>query len=143
MNWEQVLEVAKWMPVIRQVEVTLGIPKDLLCRMAFQESSFRPEVIDGTEASPPGALGILQLMPQYFEEVRVAKPFTDEDTKNQILRAGGYLVHLHAQFKDWAEALAAYNYGPGNEEAYLEHRLIDLPKETRNYINAILGDVHV
>jgi Transglycosylase SLT domain len=95
------------------------------------------------EKSGPGALGILQLMPQFFHEVRVPIPFSDEATRSQIVRAGTYLVQLRREFNSWAEALAAYNYGPGNEEKYLNHKIAGLPKETTDYVTQILNDVPI
>jgi soluble lytic murein transglycosylase-like protein len=109
--------------------------------MAFQESSFKPAVIDGTEASAPGALGILQLMPQFWSTVRRPIPFTDDDTHAQIVQAAGFVAELHAKYGDWAETLAAYNFGPGNEDKYLQHKIAGLPAETKNYVSKILADV--
>lgn len=140
-DWRQVGEGPRWVPYIRRIEDSLGIPRDLLARMAFQESSFREEVIRGAKASGPGALGILQLLPQYFNCVHAPIPYTDESVKAQILRAGQYLIALYARFHDWGEALAAYNFGPGNEEKYLEHKIKGLPSETKNYVKCILADV--
>lgn len=143
MSWKLVGEGPKWLPVITDVEVSLNIPAGLLARMAFQESSFRPEVIYGTKASKPGALGILQMMPQYFDCVRRPIPFSDDAVRTQIIRAGQYLIQLHERFGDWAEALAAYNFGPGNEQKYLDHKISGLPQETVNYVTEILADVPV
>lgn len=141
MNWRLANDGPKWVPVINRTELALGIPADLLARMAFQESSFRPDVIDGSHASPAGALGILQLEPAFFPAVYAPIPFTDDSVKTQIVRAGQYLMSLYHRFGTWAEALAAYNYGPGNEEKFLDHRISGLPKETVDYYTEILADV--
>jgi soluble lytic murein transglycosylase-like protein len=141
-DWRQANEGPTWIPVIAQVEQVIGIPPGLLARMAFQESSFLDRRIRGLEASPAGALGILQLMPQFFPCVHAPIPFSDDSVKTQIIRAGQYLVQLHTRLGDWAEALAAYNFGPGNEEKYLAHR-VSLPEETQNYVTEILADVPV
>jgi soluble lytic murein transglycosylase-like protein len=141
MDWKSANDGPKWVPFINLVESSLAIPPDLLARMAFQESSFLPARIDGTQPSPAGALGILQLMPQFFVEVRAPIPFSESSVQSQIRRAGQYLVSLHARFGDWAEALAAYNFGPGNEDKYLQHKIAGLPAETTNYVTEILADV--
>lgn len=142
-DWKNAGDGPKWIPIITQVEEALDLPTGLLARMAFQESSFRPGVIDGTIPSPPGALGILQLMPQFFPAVNRPIPFSDDAVKSQIIAAGVYVKQQYTRFGDWAEALAAYNYGPGNEEKYLEHRIAGLPIETQNYVSEILADVPV
>jgi soluble lytic murein transglycosylase-like protein len=142
-NWKAVLQGPKWAPYINVIEQSLGIPKDLLARMAYQESSFKPDVITGLVKSPAGALGILQLIPQFWSTVQGPIPFTDQDTYAQIKQAAGFLASLHDRFGDWAEALAAYNFGPGNEEKYLEHKIAGLPQETQDYVTEILADVPV
>jgi soluble lytic murein transglycosylase-like protein len=141
MIWSEANDGPKWVPVIEHIESALGIPPGLLARMAFQESSFLPDVINGTKPSPVGALGILQLMPEFFPEVRNPIPFPDDVVAEQINRAGQYLVELYERFGSWVEALAAYNFGPGNEDKYLEHKIAGLPQQTINYVSEIIKDV--
>jgi len=141
-GWKNVQQGPKWVPYIEFVEQQLGIPPDLLARMAYQESRFREDIITGTTASSAGALGILQLMPAFFKSVQVPVPFTDADTQAQIQEAGNYIVSLYKQFGDWGTALAAYNFGPGNEQKALAGQL-QLPAETVNYVTQILADVDV
>lgn len=142
MGWETVNQGPVWVPVINQTEAALGIPPNLLARQAYQESRFRPEIIDGTQASPAGALGIMQLMPQYFTSVQVQRPYTIADTQAQISEAGNYIASLFAQFGDWGLALAAYNDGPTNVKHFMAG-VRALPTETQNYVAQILADVPV
>jgi soluble lytic murein transglycosylase-like protein len=142
-GWETVNDGPVWVPVIRAAEAQFGIPTDLLARMAYQESRFRPEVIDGTKASPAGALGILQMMPHWFSTVRVPRPFTAADTNAQIQQAAQELVRLVNYYSgDWGLALAAYNDGQANIDNYLggTHTL---KPETINYVSQVLADVPV
>jgi soluble lytic murein transglycosylase-like protein len=141
-GWQNVNQGPVWVPVINQTEASLSIPTNLLARMAFEESSFLPAVIDGTQASSAGALGILQLMPQYFTTVQVAIPFSSADTSAQITQAGEQLVSLYQQFGDWGVAVAAYNAGAGTMQAVLAGTEA-LPTETSNYVAAVLSDVPV
>jgi len=140
MGWATVNEGPVWVPVINQTESAYGIPANLLARQAYQESRFRADVIDGTTASPAGALGILQLMPQYFSTVQVPTPFTAADTTSQITQAAQQMVALYNQFRDWGLALAGYNDGAGNVNAYLAGNRA-LPAETQQYVSEILADV--
>lgn len=141
-GWQTVNDGPQWVPVIQVAEMQQGIPQNLLARMAYQESHFRTSIIDGTQASPAGALGILQLMPQYFATVRVPRPFTAQDTAAQIQQAAGELSRLYGVFGDWALALAGYNDGQGNVQAYLAGNRA-LPAETLNYVSDVLADVPV
>ena len=139
-GWPSVEQGPVWVPVINQTEQQLGIPANILARMAYEESHFRQDIIDGTTASSAGALGILQLMPQYFNTVTVPRPFTTADTVNQISQAGGQLLALFNQFNDWTLAVAAYNAGAGTVSAYISGTRT-LPTETQNYVADILADV--
>jgi len=140
MGWASVNEGPTWVPVINQSEAAYGLPANLLARQAYQESHFRQEVIDGTKASPAGALGLMQLMPQDFGSVTVPIPFNASDTQQQISDAAAYMARLYAQFADWGLALAAYDDGPGNVQKYLAGQRA-LPTETQNYVAQILTDV--
>lgn len=129
---------ALWLPTLAKAEIRHGIPTDLLARIAFQESSFRAGVISGAIKSKPGAVGIMQLMPQFF-------PGAGVDPVKDIDAAATFLVGLYRRFRDWQEAVAAYNWGAGNEHhAYVEHgayRLCDMPTETQNYVRKVFADV--
>lgn len=141
-GWQNVNDGPTWVPVINETETSLGIPTNLLARMAYQESSFLPDVIDGTQASSAGALGILQLMPSEFSSVQVATPFSSADTQNQISQAGQYLVQLYQQFNDWGVAVAAYDAGPGTMQNVLAGTEA-MPTETQTYLADVLSDVPV
>lgn len=142
-NWKNELEGPVWVPYLQYVERMWTIPVDLLARVAYQESRFRLEIINGTKASLVGALGLMQMMPQFWASVHAPVPFTEAATKNQIAQAAAFLAGLYHRFGSWPEALAAYNFGPGNEEKYLEHKIAGLPKETQDYVREILADVPI
>lgn len=139
-GWARVHQGPQWVPVINAAESMAGIPANLLARMAYQESHFRPEFIDGTKASEAGALGILQLMPQYFSTVRVPRPYTPQDTAAQIQEAAGELARLYRHYQDWGLAVAAYNDGQGNVDRYVAGNRA-LPAETITYVSDVLTDV--
>jgi soluble lytic murein transglycosylase-like protein len=141
-GWQNVNDGPVWVPVINQSEAAYGIPANLLARQAYQESHFRREIIDGTTPSSAGALGILQLMPQYFDSVNVPRPYTSADTQAQITQAAQQMQSLYSQFGDWGLALAAYNDGAQNVKDYLAGTR-PLPLETQTYVAQILTDVPV
>lgn len=124
-----------YQPTFAVVESNNGIPANLLFRLGYQESHFRPDIIDGTTQSSAGAVGIMQLEPQFF-------PGAGQDPQTDIATAGGYLAKLYAEFNDWQLAVAAYNDGPGNINAYLGGTKT-LPLETQNYVADVFADVPV
>jgi soluble lytic murein transglycosylase-like protein len=141
-GWQAVQQGPLWVPVINSIEAQYGIPPNLLARIAYQESRFRPDVITGSTVSSAGALGIMQLMPQYFHSVNVPRPYSPDDTTAQITEAAQLLANLYAHFGDWSLAIAAYNDGQGNIDAYLagSHAL---PQQTTDYVSQVLADVPV
>ncbi len=141
-GWKAVQQGPVWVPVLNTTESEYGIPTDLLARIAYQESHFRPDIITGTKVSPAGALGLMQLMPQYFASVQRPRPYSAADTVAQISEAAQLLQQLYSRFGDWALAIAAYNDGAGNVNQYIAGNRA-LPKETTDYVAAVLADVPV
>jgi soluble lytic murein transglycosylase-like protein len=138
--WKQSQNAQKWLPSLSDAEIQYGIPTDLLARMAYQETHFTDANISGTNSSPAGALGLMQLEPQYFASVRRPIPFSDSDTLDQIAEAAQELARLHGVFNSWQWAVAAYNDGQGNIQQVLAGNR-SLPVETSDYLSAVFGDV--
>lgn len=121
---------------ITRAEEQYGIPTSLLGRLLFQESHFRPDIINGTKRSSAGAIGIAQFMPGTARELGVDPLNADQ----AIAGAGRYLRQLYDRLGTWTEALAAYNWGIGNVK---RKGLAAAPAETRAYVLEILNDVEV
>lgn len=141
-GWKAVNQGPVWVPVLNVAERGNGIPTDLLARIAYQESRFRPDVIDGTRPGGAGELGIMQMLPQYFTAVRGTVPFSSDDTANQINQAAAELARLYGVFFDWGWAIAGYNDGQGNIQAVLNGQR-NLPASTAAYVADVLADVPV
>jgi Transglycosylase SLT domain len=88
--------------------------------------------------SPKGAMGLMQIMPDTWNELRVRyrlgkDPYNPRDN----IRAGtAYLRELHDRYGS-PGFLAAYNAGPKRYEDYLSGKR-SLPPETRAYVAALL-----
>lgn len=137
-SWKQVGAGPTWVPVLNDIEQEHGLPADLLARVAYQESSFRESVIRGTTDSSAGALGIMQMEPQFFSSVRAPVPFSDADVHAQIEQAASELARLYQHYGDWTLALAAYNAGEGEVDKYGG---VPPFTETQNYVADITADV--
>lgn len=92
---------------------------------------------DPRAVSPAGAMGLMQIMPATWDELRVhyglgANPF---DPRDNILAGAAYLRQLHDRYGSIRAMLAAYNAGPARYEASLAGK--PLPPETRTYIAAL------
>lgn len=134
--WKRSANAARYIPALHTAEDAHDIPRDLLARLAYQESRFRDDIISGKVKSPAGAVGIMQLMPQFHPDVNPLDPYA------AIAYAGQYLGALFRQFGSWKVALAAYNWGPGNVSRYL-NQPAKWPQETMDYVAQITKDVPV
>lgn len=133
--WSAPAAAAPWREAIAQAEQRYGIPQDLLLRQLDIESDhFDPDVVYGRRTSSAGAIGIAQFEPPTAAQYGV-DPF---DPMSSIDGAARYMRDLFRQFGAWGAALAAYNWGPG----HVARQGADAaPKETRNYVAAILSAV--
>jgi len=63
-----------------------------------------------TLTSPKGALGLMQLMPATAAQLGV----DPNDAQQNVAGGRKNLTQLYIRFGNWSDALAAYNWGPGN-----------------------------
>ena len=113
-----------------------GIPPQVLYKLLYTESRFRPDIIDGRTKSPAGALGIAQFMPATAQQ-ELGSTAAALDPAQAIPGAARYLAKLQRQLGgDLTKAVAAYNWGIGNVQ---RKGLSAAPKETRDYAMNILG----
>lgn len=128
----------KYAPLIAATEQKYGIPTGVLHKLIKAESAFKASIINGTQRSRVGALGIAQFMPATaIEELGSVQAALDP--LKAIDGAGRYLKKIYAYVgKDWTKAVAGYNWGMG----YAKNRnLATAPQETKDYVKKILGVV--
>ena len=87
--------------------------------------------------SSAGAIGLMQIMPGTWAELRTAHGFGSDpfDRRENILAGTAYLRQMYDQFGA-PGFLAAYNAGPGRYAEHLRTGRI-LPRETRRYVAAL------
>jgi soluble lytic murein transglycosylase-like protein len=124
----------RWDPLIEAAARRFAIPEKWLRAVMRQESGGRTMLAEGVKiVSPVGAIGLMQLMPRTYEEMRAehnlgADPFKPEDN---IAAAAAYLRWLNRKF-GLSGMFAAYNAGPGRVQ-----QGGNLPAETQNYVKGI------
>lgn len=96
---------------------------------------------DARAVSRAGALGLMQLMPRTWDELRArlglgADPF---DVRDNVMAGAAYLRQMLDQFGP-SGFLAAYNAGPGRYADALAGRA-PLPRETRAYVAALAPQI--
>ena len=64
------------------------------------------------------------------------------DLAQNRLLGRGYLARLYRRYGDWPDAIAAYNWGPGNMDAWIERGrpASGLPLEVERYRDRVLRD---
>ena len=116
---------------VAEASQRFGVP------VAWIRAVMRAESAGDRQAiSSAGAMGLMQIMPATWTELRVryrlgSNPY---DSRDNILAGTAYLRELYDRYGS-PGFLAAYNAGPGRYEASLSGR--PLPAETRAYISAI------
>ena len=92
---------------------------------------------DARAVSPKGAMGLMQIMPPTWDEVRARHGLgTDPCEPHDTINAGAaYLAQMRDRY-GMPGALAAYNAGPAR---YEEHKLlgVPLPGETAAYLDKL------
>ena len=117
---------------VAEAALRFGIPASWIKTIMQAESRG-----DVRAVSPKGAMGLMQIMPQTWADLRSRyglgpNPF---DPHDNILAGAGYLRELHDRYGA-AGFLAAYNAGPGRYEDYLANGR-PLPVETQAYVAAL------
>lgn len=91
---------------------------------------------DPRATSPKGAIGLMQIMPETWAELRVRYRLGDDpyDPHDNTVAGAAYIRELFDRYGS-PEWIAAYNAGPGRYEEALKGR--PLPPETRAYVAAL------
>ena len=121
-----------WGPYIREASARFRVPGHWVRAVMRQESGGEQQA-----TSPVGAMGLMQVMPATYEELRVRYQLGDDpyDPHNSILAGTAYIREMYDRFGA-PGFLAAYNAGPDRVDSYLAGRAV-LPDETVNYLAAI------
>jgi len=93
---------------------------------------------DPAATSYKGAMGLMQVMPQTWVELRARYGFGANayDPRESILAGAAYLREMHDRYGTVEGMLAAYNAGPGRYDDHLATGR-PLPWETQNYVAII------
>ena len=128
-----------WGPYITEASNKFDVPERWVREVMRVESGAHEFRANGELiTSPVGAMGLMQLMPETYDEVRARYSLGDDayDPHNNILAGTAYLREMYDAFGS-PGFLAAYNGGPARLEDYLTHNR-PLPTETRRYV-AMIG----
>jgi soluble lytic murein transglycosylase-like protein len=132
--------VADWRPFVAEASQRFGMPVAWIERVMYAESGGRTLLNGRPVVSRAGAMGLMQLMPGTWAEMRSALGLGSDpfDPRDNILAGTSYLRRMYDRF-GYPGMFAAYNAGPGRYAAYLAGRQA-LPEETRAYLAVVTGN---
>lgn len=112
-----------------------GVDPNIVRAVVMQESGGRQDVV-----SPAGAIGYGQLMLDTAKGLGVDPYDPEQNIKGTVM----YLGQMRDRYDgNWDRALYAYNWGPGNMDAYLQTGKglngQPMPSETLNYVPGVRG----
>lgn len=131
--------VATWRPLVAEASLRYNVPIAWIERVMQIESRGRAQLGGRPIVSPAGAMGLMQLMPRTWAEMRAlgglgSDPF---DPHDNILAGALYLRLLYGRF-GFPGLFAAYNAGPARYLDYLSGQR-RLPRETSRYLRDAAG----
>lgn len=131
--------VSHWQPYITQASARFGIPETWITRVMLAESGGHIMRNGRPIRSKAGAMGLMQLMPGTWEEMRRDHRLGDDpdDPSDNILAGTAYLRQLYDRF-GYPGMFAAYNAGPSRYARYLSTGRA-LPMETVAYLRSVSG----
>ena len=118
--------------IIAEASQRFGIPEGWIRAVMRVESHG-----DVRALSPAGAMGLMQIMPATWAELRIRHRLGGDpyDARDNILGGAAYLREMYDRYGS-PGFLAAYNAGSGRYEEYLATGRA-LPTETRAYVAAL------
>ena len=132
-------QVDRWSAEIGEASARFGIPEEWIRRVMKAESDGRTLFGGAPIVSRAGALGLMQLMPRTWLQMRAANglgadPF---DPHDNIIAGTAYLRAMYDRF-GYPGLFAAYNAGPAR---YADHLVngFRLPSETLSYLQKTAG----
>lgn len=120
-------------PFITEASARFRIPAAWIRAVLAAESAQ-----DVRAMSSAGAMGLMQVMPDTWEELRDRYRLGDDpfDLRGNILAGAAYLREMLDRYGTIGGMLAAYNAGPARYDDYLATGR-PLPAETRDYVAAL------
>lgn len=131
--------IDRWSAYIAEASTRFGVPMEWIRRVMRAESGGRTKLSGRPIVSRAGAMGLMQLMPETWREMRAQLGLgTDpHDPRDNILAGTLYLRMMYDRF-GYPGLFAAYNAGPAR---YARHLATGrrLPRETVAYVSNVAG----
>ncbi|RFD20921.1 murein transglycosylase [Komagataeibacter melaceti] len=126
-----------WGPYITEASQRFDVPAIWIRQVMQRESGGQLYRNGQFVTSLPGAMGLMQLMPPTYDEMRARYNLGPDafEPHDNIVAGTAYIREMYDIYGS-PGFLAAYNSGPGRLDDFLD-RYHTLPKETRDYVASI------
>lgn len=142
----QVVEISKpsvnrWQSLIATASTRFGIPADWIRAVMARESAGLTALHGAPIVSPAGAMGLMQLMPGTWSDMRARYRFGNDpfDPHDNIFAGTAYLREMLERY-GFPGLFAAYHAGPSRMDVVLAGRNV-LPEATKSYLESIVPGV--
>ncbi len=127
-----------WGPYVTEASTRFDVPQRWVREVMRVELGGRLYQNGRLITSGVGAMGLMQVMPETYDELRARYSLSDDayDPHNNIIAGTAYIREMYDIYGAPA-FLAAYNAGPKRLDDYLSNNR-PLPDETRRYV-AMIG----
>ncbi|USS95340.1 lytic transglycosylase domain-containing protein [Serratia symbiotica] len=115
--------------IVSAAEQRFGIPAGLLSAVISKESSGNSGAISGK-----GAIGLARVMPDTARGMGYDPEELKRHPALQVEAGARYLKQMLDARGNVPDALAAYNWGPGNMRKFLRGEKTQIPAETVGYV---------
>jgi len=136
---QEIDAVSRWQAEIAEASQRFGVPVVWIERVMRAESRGHTTLGGRSITSPAGAMGLMQLMPGTWAELRRRLRLGSDphQPRDNIFAGTAYLREMYDKF-GYPGLFAAYNAGPGRYAASLATGR-PLPAETRAYLASVAG----
>ena len=131
----------RWAPLTAEAAQRFAIPEAWIRAVIRAESAGRTERDGRPITSRAGAMGLMQVMPETFEEMRQSHGLGPDpyEPRDNILAGTAFLRAMYERF-GYPGLFAAYNAGPERFATWLRQGG-SLPQETLDYLGRIGSEV--
>lgn len=129
----------RWTPLVAEASRRFAVPEAWIRRVMRAESGGRTTLGGRPIVSRAGAMGLMQLMPGTWHEMRfrIGLGPDPHQPRDNILAGTAYLRLMYDRF-GYPGLFAAYNAGPARYAQHLASRR-RLPAETLAYVATVTG----
>ncbi|OHV86676.1 lytic transglycosylase domain-containing protein [Mesorhizobium sp. ORS 3428] len=130
-------QLRNWQQFVSEASQRFRVPEGWINAVIDAESGGRTMVHGHPITSRAGAMGLMQVMPGTYDEMRVEHDLGSDpyDPRDNILAGAAYLRAMYDRF-GFPGLFAAYNAGPERYDDHLQ-RGLPLPSETVDYLRKL------